>query len=65
MGAEKMVTVREVSKTVPQVGNRLLTVDIIESTRPRKKRVTRLQVSEGDLESIVKERGKPIQFALF
>lgn len=65
MGAEKMATVREVSKTVPQVGNRLLTVDIIESTRPRKKKITRLRVSEGALETIVKEQGKPIQLALF
>lgn len=65
IGAEKMVTVREVSKTVSQVGNRVLTVDIIESTRPRRKKVTRLRVSEGALETIVKEQGKPIQFALF
>ncbi len=64
-GAEKMATVREVSKTVSQLGNRVLTVDIIESTRPRRKRVTRLRVSEGALETIVKEQGKPVQFALF
>lgn len=64
-GAEKKATVREVSKTIAQIGNRVLTVDVIESTKPRKKKVTRLEVSEGDLENIVKERGKPIQFALF
>lgn len=64
-GAEKKATVREVSKTIAQIGNRVLTVDVIESTRPRKKKVTRLQVSEGDLENIVKERGKPLQIALF
>jgi hypothetical protein len=62
-GIEKKATVREVSKTVSQVGNRVLTVDIIESTRPRKKKVTRLQVSEEDLENVFKEQGKPIQFA--
>jgi hypothetical protein len=40
-------------------------VDVIESTKPRKKKVTRLEVSEGDIENLVKERGKPLQFALF
>ena len=64
-GAEKAATVREVLKTVSPVGNRVLTVDIIESTRPKKKKVTRLQVSEGALETIVKEQGKPIQLTLF
>lgn len=64
-GAEKKATVREVVKTVSQVENRVLTLDVIESARPRKKRVTRLQVSEGDLENTVKEQGKPIQLALF
>ncbi len=64
-GTEKKATVREVSKTVSQIGDRVLTVDVIESTKPRKKKVTRLQVSEGDLENLLKERGKPIQFALF
>jgi SNF2 family DNA or RNA helicase len=64
-GTEKKVTVKEVSKTISQVGNRVLTVDVIESARPRKKKVTRLQVSEGDLETVFKERGKQIQFALF
>ena len=43
----------------------MLTVDVIESTKPRRKKITRLEVSEGDLESLVKEQGKPIQFALF
>ncbi len=64
-GAEKIATVREVSKTISQIGSRILTVDIIESTRPRKKKVTRLQVFERDLENTVKEQGKPIQLALF
>jgi len=66
-GTEKEVAVagREVSKTVSQVGNRVLAVDVIESTRPKKKKVTRLQVSERDLENTVKEQGKPIQLALF
>ena len=64
-GAEKIATVREVSKTVSQIGNLVLTVDIIESTMPKKKKVTRLQVFERDLENTVKEQGKPIQLALF
>jgi hypothetical protein len=64
-GAVKKATVREVSETVSPVGNRVLTLDVIESTRPRKKRVTRLQVSARDLQNTVKEQGKPIQLALF
>lgn len=64
-GAEKKATVREVSQTVSPEGNRIIAVDIIESTRPKKKRVTRLQVFERDLENTVKEQGKPIQLALF
>lgn len=64
-GNEKKATVRDISKTVAQVGNRVLTVDVIESTKPRRKKTTRLQVSEGDLEKLLKEQGKPIQFALF
>jgi hypothetical protein len=64
-GAVKKATVREVSETVSPVGNRILTVDIIESVRPKKKKVTRLQVSARDLENTVKEQGKPIQLALF
>jgi hypothetical protein len=65
-GAVKKVAVREDSKTVSPVGNRVLTVDIIESARPGKKRkVTRLRVSEGALENIVKEQGTPVQFTLF
>jgi hypothetical protein len=64
-GNEKKATVRDISKTVAQIGNRVLTVDVIESTKPRKKKVTRLEVSEGDLESLLKEQGKPLQFALF
>jgi len=65
MGAEKKTTVREASETVSQVENRVLMLDVIESTRPKKKKVTRLQVSERDLENTVKEQGKPIQLALF
>jgi hypothetical protein len=65
MSLSGKATVRDISKTVAQIGNRVLTVDVIESTKPRKKKVTRLEVSEGDLESVLRERGKPIQFALF
>lgn len=64
-GAEKKATVREVSKTLSQIGNRILKVDVIESTKPRKKKTTRICVSEGELEKILKEQGKPLQFALF
>lgn len=64
-GAVKKATVREVSETVSPVENRVLTLDVIESARPRKKKVTRLRVSERDLENTVKEQGKPIQLALF
>jgi hypothetical protein len=63
--AEKKATVSEVSNTVSQVGNRVLTVDLIELTRPRRKKVTRLRVSERALENIVKEQGTPVQFTLF
>ena len=63
--AEKKATVGEVSNTVSQVGNRVLTVDLIEPTRPRRKKVTRLRVSERALENIVKEHGTPVQFTLF
>lgn len=64
-GVEKKATVREVSKTVSQVGNRILKVDLIESSKPRKKKTTRIQVSEGELEKLLQEQGKPLQFALF
>jgi hypothetical protein len=64
-GAEKIATVREVSKTILQAENRVLMLDVIESARPRKKRVTRLQVSERDLGNTVRDQGKPIQLALF
>ncbi|GBD39353.1 hypothetical protein HRbin37_01632 [bacterium HR37] len=65
MGAEKKATIREVSKTLSQIGNRILKVDVIESTKPRKKKTTRICVSEGELEKILKEQGKTLQFALF
>jgi hypothetical protein len=65
MSLSGKATVRDTSKTVTQIGNRVLTVDVIESTKLIKKKVTRLEVSEGDLESVIKERGKPLQFALF
>lgn len=64
-GVEKKALVREVSKSLSQVGTRTLIVDVIESSKPRRKVTTRLTVQEGEIESLVKDKGKPIQFALF
>ncbi len=48
-GAKKRATVRGLSETLSQVGNQILKVDVIQSTKPRKKKITRISVSKGEL----------------
>lgn len=57
-------TITAVSQTTEQIGDKLLIVDLIERTRSRKQRVSRIEVQADDLARLLAERTAVAQLTL-
>ncbi|MBI4241838.1 MAG: hypothetical protein HY613_08985, partial [Candidatus Rokubacteria bacterium] len=64
-GARPTPPVTSISEAVERIGEKLLIVDLIEYPAPRKKRVSRLEVKEAELQQLLQERPHLAQLALF
>jgi len=66
IGRKKLSGSKKVSTEVEQLaGNRSIKVEIIDFKRPRKKRVSRLEVTSENLEQALSDSEGAVQFALF
>jgi hypothetical protein len=54
-----------ISASLEQIGNRLLIVDLIEHTHPRRKKTSRIEVTADSLQDILADRPHLAQLALF
>jgi hypothetical protein len=57
--------VTTLSESVERIGEKLLLVDLIEHSAPRKKRVSRVEVKEVELQQFLQDRPHLAQLALF
>ena len=59
--------IKMASTEVEKIGDRIVKVQFIEYTGKRKRKVTRIEVREDELEEMLKDNDKPLQaqFALF
>jgi SNF2 family DNA or RNA helicase len=58
-------SVTTISESVERIGEKLLIVDLIDHPAPRKKRVSRVEVKEAELQQLLQERPHLAQLALF
>lgn len=57
--------VTALSESIERIGDKMLIVDLIEHTHPRRKKVSRLEVKAAELEQLLQERPHLAQLALF
>jgi len=56
--------IKKVSTEVEKIGNRIIKVKFTEYTGKRKKKVTHIEITEGDLEKMLKDTHNPAQAQL-